>query len=179
MLLAVSAKRSTFTSSASCGSASLSGSAVAIVLQVSKSFRATMKSVEVMVRFRLLPAPTPHRLRARPLQQQHSFKRCSAASRRENAFTLFHRAIIAPPQMRGSTAQRPPRLGERRHLLFRRPRLQAEPDADALLHGEVAVRPRVTMAQTKQKIVVRGPRPDAGQRDQRVVRVVGMFFGEH
>src|SRR5258708_40189523 len=49
MLLAVRAKRVTFTSNASSGSAAASGSCVSIVLQCCRSLRATTKSVDVMV----------------------------------------------------------------------------------------------------------------------------------
>ena len=49
-----------------------------------------------------------------------------------HAFAFLHHAIIAPPQMRRRSAQRTPRLRERRHLLRGRPRLQAEADLDRL-----------------------------------------------
>ena len=51
---------------------------------------------------------------------------------RDDTFALLDHAIIAPPQMRRRAAQGTPGFGERRHLLFRRPRLQAEPDCGCL-----------------------------------------------
>ena len=78
--------------------------------------------------------------------------------------------------MRRGAAQRPPRFGQRRHLLCGRPRLQAEPDSDGFLHGEIARRPGVAMPQAKQQINVGGPRADTGQRRQRMVRGVGILI---
>src|SRR5882757_2924709 len=49
MLLAVSAKLATFTSSASSGSPAASGRLVSMSLQCCRSLRATTKSVDVMV----------------------------------------------------------------------------------------------------------------------------------
>src|SRR5260370_22047306 len=49
MLLAVSAKRVTFTSNASSGSVAASGSCVSITLHCCRSSRATTKSVDIMV----------------------------------------------------------------------------------------------------------------------------------
>src|SRR6185437_7604891 len=96
----------------------------------------------------------------------------------DHALALFLHAIIAPPQMRGRAAQRPPRFAERRHLLWRRPRLEAEPDLDAFLYGDVAGRPGVAMAEAEQEIDVGGPRPDAVQRGQRVMRRIRVLVGE-
>src|SRR6478735_1293514 len=39
--------------------------------------------------------------------------------------------------------------------------------------------PGIAMTQAKQQIDVGGPRPNAWQRDQRVMRGLGVFFGEH
>ena len=81
--------------------------------------------------------------------------------------------------MRRGAAQRPPGFGERRHFLWRRPRLQAEPDLDGFLNGDVARRPGIAMAEAEQQIDVGGPWADAVQRCQRVVRGVGVLIGEH
>ena len=81
--------------------------------------------------------------------------------------------------MRRGAAQRPPGFRQRRHLLRGRPRLQAESDLDRLLHGEVAGGPGVAMAEAEQQIDVGGPRADAVQRRQRVVRGIGVLVRQH
>ena len=45
--------------------------------------------------------------------------------------------------------------------------------------GNIAGRPGVAMAKTEQQIDVGGPRADAVQRGQRVVRGVGVLFRQH
>jgi hypothetical protein len=60
-----------------------------------------------------------------------------------------------------------------------RPRLQAQPNLDGFLHGEVAGGPGVAMAKAKQQIDVGGPRADAMQRRQGVMRGVGVFLRQH
>ena len=81
--------------------------------------------------------------------------------------------------MRGGAAQGPPRFRQRRHLLGGRTRLQAEANFYRLLHRDIACRPGVAMAETEQQIDVGGPRADAGQRGQRVVRGVGVLAREN
>mgnify|MGYP003693983467 CR=1 FL=1 len=53
------------------------------------------------------------------------------------------------------------------------------PIFDRFLHGEIAGRPGVAMAEAEQQIDVGGPRADAVQRRQRVVRGVGVLVRQH
>jgi hypothetical protein len=78
--------------------------------------------------------------------------------------------------MRGGAAQRAPRLRQRRHLFRGRARLEPKSDLDGFLYGEIAGRPGVAMAQAKQQIDIGGPRTDAVQCRQLVVRNVGVFI---
>ncbi len=81
--------------------------------------------------------------------------------------------------MRRRAAQRTPRLRQRRHLLGVGRVVEAEPDLDRFLHRDIAGRPGVGMAEAEQQIDVGGPRADAVQRRQRVVRGVGVLFRQH
>src|ERR1700694_3862672 len=80
---------------------------------------------------------------------------------RDHALALPDHPVIGPPQMRRGAAQRPPRFRQRRHLLCGRPRPQAEADFDGFLHGEIAGRPGVAVAEAKQEIDIGSPRTDA------------------
>ena len=81
--------------------------------------------------------------------------------------------------MRRRAAQRTPWLRQRRHLLGGRARLQAEADLDRFLYRDIAGRPGVAMAEAEQQVDVGGPRADAMQRRQRMVRGVGVLFRQH
>ena len=76
--------------------------------------------------------------------------------------------------MRRHPAPGPPGLGELRQRLGVRPLAQAEGDARRFLHGEVAGRQGIGMAEAEQQINVGGPRPDAVQRGERGMRLVGL-----
>src|SRR5438552_4316756 len=75
MLLAVKAKRVTFISSASSGSAAASGSGVSITLHCCRSLRATTKSVDGIVSIPALHVQQSLRRTMTVLQQQHCLKR--------------------------------------------------------------------------------------------------------
>src|SRR5579859_2941394 len=81
--------------------------------------------------------------------------------------------------MRRCATQRTPRFRKRNHLLWRWPRLQSQSDLDRLLHGKVAGRPGIAMAEAKQQIHIGRPRADAVKRNQAVVRGVGVLVGEY
>src|SRR6185312_5921715 len=57
--------------------------------------------------------------------------------------------------------------------------LEAESDLDPLLYRDIAGRPGVAMAEAEQQIDVGGPRADAVQRSERVVRGVGVLIRQH
>src|SRR6187551_3523575 len=76
MLLAVKAKRVTFTSKASSGSAAASGSDVSITLHCCRSLRATIKSVEGIGSIPVLYMQQSLRRPMTLLQQQLRLKRC-------------------------------------------------------------------------------------------------------
>ena len=135
MLLAVKAKRSTFTSKRigrqrsrhrECA-VSISLACLQIIARDDEVGRCSWSKVPAVFRAAIFCF---HSMTV--LQQQHCLKRRSLSPLRDHAFALLHRAVIAPPQMRRRAAQRTPRFGERRHLLRRRARLQAEADLDAL-----------------------------------------------
>ena len=81
--------------------------------------------------------------------------------------------------MRRCAAQRTPGFGQRRHLLGARARLQAQSDFNRFLYGDIAGRPGIAMAEAEQEIDVGGPRPDAVQRGERIVRGVGILVRQH
>jgi len=95
------------------------------------------------------------------------------------ALALLDRPVVGPPKMRCRAAHRTPRLGERRHLLCGGARLQPKSDFHRFLHREIARRPGIAMAEAEQQIDVGGPRADAVQRGQRVVRGVGVLVRQH
>src|SRR4051794_4890330 len=80
---------------------------------------------------------------------------------RGHSLALLQHAVIRPPQMRRGAAIRPPGFRQRRHLLGVGSLLEAKPDLDGLLHGDVASRPRIAMAEAEQQINVGGPGADA------------------
>ena len=94
------------------------------------------------------------------------------------------RPRAASPRDSRPTADAPPPPRHGRHasaslimLCSRRARFfRSKRDARRLLQGEVAGRPGVGMAEAEQQIDVGGPRPDAVQRDQRGMRLVGLHL---
>jgi hypothetical protein len=75
-------------------------------------------------------------------------------------------------------APRPPFFAELRHRLGIGPLLQPEGEARRLLQGEIAGRPGVGVAEAEQEINVGGPGPDAMQRGQSGVCLVGFHGGD-
>src|SRR5258708_40316891 len=77
MLLAVSAKRSTLTSSASSGSAAASGSCVSMILHCCRSLRATRRSVDFIFSIPAVSLPRSLLLPMTVLQQPSRLKQRS------------------------------------------------------------------------------------------------------
>ena len=80
--------------------------------------------------------------------------------------------------MRRHAAPGPPGLGHFRERLGIGPLAQAEGDARGFLNREIAGRKRVGMAEAEQQIDVGGPRPDAMQRGERCMRLVGVHVAD-
>ena len=79
-----------------------------------------------------------------------SAKLSAEALGNRRAVTAFDGAIISPQHPRRHGAQRPPRFGERHHVLGARPHAQAEGKPRRFLQREIARRPGIGMAEAGQ-----------------------------
>src|SRR5450759_5916701 len=80
--------------------------------------------------------------------------------------------------MRRHAAPGPPGFGYFYKPLGVRPLAKPKRDARGLLHGEIARRKRIGMAEAEQQINIGGPRPDAVQRGERGVRQGGLHIAD-
>ena len=96
----------------------------------------------------------------------------------DHAGALLDAAIVGPQQPRRDAAQGPPALGDLFQLARVGPLLETERQPRRLLQREVAGGKRVGMAEAEQQEEIGGPRPDALDRDQRVMRRLGFERGE-
>lgn len=80
--------------------------------------------------------------------------------------------------MRGRAAPGSPAFRKRGCLLGGGARVEVQSDPHRLLHGKIAARPGVAVAETEQEIDVGGPGADAVQCRQRGMGEVGLLLAE-
>ena len=80
--------------------------------------------------------------------------------------------------MRRHATPGPPGLGHFGECLGVRALAQAEGDARGFLHGEIARRKRIGVAETEQQIDVGGPWPDSMQCRQRRMGLIGIHVAD-